>query len=137
MPGMDGFALAERIKQTPELAEATIMMLTSSGQRGEGARCRELGIAAYLTKPIRQSELRQAIATVLGARSQGSQLPKPVTRHSVREQRRKLKILLAEDNPVNQKVAGRLLERRGHKVVVAADGREALRALDREAFDVA
>src|SRR5579863_207625 len=136
MPGMDGFALAERIKQTPELAEATIMMLTSNGQRGEAARCRELGIAAYLTKPIRQSELRQANATVLGARSQGSQLPKPVTRHSVREQRRKLKILLAEDNPVNQKVAGRLLEKRGHKVVVAADGREALRALDREAFDV-
>lgn len=136
MLGMDGFALAERIKQTPELAEATIMMLTSGGQRGEGARCRELGIAAYLTKPIRQSELRQAISTVLGMDPQSAEVPRPVTRHSVREQRQKLKILLAEDNPVNQKLAARLLEKRGHTVVVAVNGREALRALDNETFDL-
>ena len=98
MPGLDGFALAERIKQHPGLAEATIMMLTASGQRGDAVRCRELGIASYLTKPIKQSELLDAILTVLGRPSEQDQPSTLVTRHSLRENRQCRHILLAEDS---------------------------------------
>jgi CheY-like chemotaxis protein/HPt (histidine-containing phosphotransfer) domain-containing protein len=136
MPGMDGFALAEQIKQRPELAEATIMMQTASGQRGDAARCRELGIASYLTKPIKQSELLDAILTVLGKSAQEDEPSVLVTRHSLREGRQRRHILLAEDNPVNQKLLVRLLENQGHTVVVAGNGREALAELEREQFDL-
>ena len=126
MQDMDGFTLAERIKQSPELAPATIMMLTSAGQRGDGARCRDLGISAYLTKPIRQSDLLDAIITVTG-KFPGKSEPVPlVTRHSLRESQRHFNILLAEDNAVNQTLAVRLLEKHGHSVVVTGNGREAL-----------
>src|SRR6202040_816177 len=81
MPKMDGFSLIERIRQRPELSTATIMMLTSAGHRGDADRCRELGVAAYLLKPIRQSELRESIAQVLGAREQSGAIPL-VTRYS-------------------------------------------------------
>jgi CheY-like chemotaxis protein len=138
MPNMDGFTLVERIRQRPELATATIMMLTSAGHRGDASRCKELGVSAYLLKPIRQSELREAIALVLGARTQEGALPL-VTRyalHDAREPGASLRILLAEDNPVNRRLATRLLEKRGHLVAVAANGREALAALDRDNFDL-
>jgi len=138
MPDMDGFALAERIKQDPSLAGATIMMLTSAGQRGDAARCRELGIAVYLIKPIRQSELLEAILMALGRPSQQGERPTVLTRHSLREARRKLRVLVAEDNAVNQELAVRLLEKQGHTVAVAGNGREALEALEKAAsgFDV-
>ena len=138
MPGMDGFTLIERIRERPELATATIMMLTSAGHRGDAARCQELGVAAYLLKPIRQSELREAIARVLGAREQDGAIPL-ITRFSLQDAREpgtSLKVLLAEDNLVNQRLAVRLLEKRGHRVVVAANGREAIEALQKEGFDV-
>ena len=138
MPKMDGFALVERIRQRPELSTATIMMLTSAGHRGDAARCQELGIAAYLLKPIRQSELREAIARVLGAREQKGAIPL-ITRFSLQDARDPtsiLRVLLAEDNPVNQLLATRLLEKRGHRVVVAANGREALAALEKESYDL-
>ena len=134
MPDMDGFGLVERIRQDPTLAGATIMMLTSGGQRGDAARCRELGVAAYLTKPIRQSELRTAILTVLGVKSAPPQDRSLVTRHSLRERRRNLRVLLVEDNVVNQRLAVRLLEKRGYSVVLAAHGREALDLLDKAGF---
>ncbi len=137
MPEMDGFTLAERIKHHPHLAGATIMMLTSGGQRGDAARCRELGVAAYLTKPIGQSELLDAILRVFAAAPQRMQSPVVVTRHSLREARQGLHILLAEDNPVNQRLATRLLEKRGYTVVVAGTGREALAALEKQTFDLA
>jgi PAS domain S-box-containing protein len=139
MPDMDGFALAERIKQDPSLAGATIMMLTSAGQRGDAARCRELGIAVYLIKPIRQSELLEAILLALGRPSPQGKRPTVLTRHSLREARRKLRVLVAEDNAVNQQLAVRLLEKQGHTVAVAGNGREALEALEKAApcgFDV-
>jgi two-component system sensor histidine kinase/response regulator len=136
MPDMDGFALAERIKQNPELAGAVIMMLTSAGQRGDAVRCRELGIAAYLTKPIKQSELLEAIRATLGARPQKEARPMLITRHSLREGRQRLRILLAEDNSVNQVLAVRLLEKWGHRVTVASDGRQAVAALERQQFDL-
>ncbi len=136
MPEMDGFTLVERIKQNPELTGATIMMLTSAGQRGDAARCRELGIAAYLVKPIKQSDLLDAILTALGMPVQKLDVPFLVTRHSLRESRRKLRVLLAEDNRVNRELAVRLLEKRGHKVVVAGDGKEALASLEKQTFDI-
>jgi PAS domain S-box-containing protein len=138
MPDMDGFGLVEQIRKSPELATATIMMLTSAGHRGDAARCEELGVAAYLLKPVRQSELREAVARVLGARPQGGAIPL-ITRFSLQDAREPdayLSVLLAEDNLVNQRLAVRLLEKRGHRVVVAGTGVEALRALEKERFDL-
>ena len=112
------------------------MMLTSAGQRGDAARCRELGIAAYLTKPINQSELLEAIRIALGARSQKEPRPVLITRHTLRESRQRLQILLAEDNAVNQVLAVRLLEKRGHTVTVVENGKEALAALQQQPFDL-
>jgi CheY-like chemotaxis protein len=113
-------------------------MLTSAGHSGDAARCQELGVAAYLLKPIRQSELREAIARVLGAREQKGAIPL-ITRyslHDAREPAASLRILLAEDNAVNQRLASRLLEKRGHSVVVAGNGRAALEALEKHHFDL-
>src|SRR6267378_531265 len=138
MPGMDGFALVERIRRRPELSTATIMMLTSAGHRGDAARCQELGVSAYLLKPIRQSELREAIARVLGAKEQKGAIPL-ITRYSLQDAREptgSLRVLVAEDNLVNQRLVTRLLEKRGHFVVVAGNGREALVALEKESFDL-
>jgi signal transduction histidine kinase/DNA-binding response OmpR family regulator len=136
MPDMDGFEVAAQIQQRTELGPITIMMLSSVGQRGDAARCKALGVAAYLTKPVRQSVLLDAILAVLTKPQQRDEPTALVTRHSVREAQRPLRVLLAEDNAVNQLLAVRLLEKRGHTVVVAADGRQALAAVDRESFDV-
>lgn len=138
MPKMDGFAFVEKIRQMPGLATATIMMLTSAGHRGDAERCRKLGVAAYLLKPIRQSELREAIAQVLGAREQTGAVPL-VTRYSLQDARDPmavLRILVAEDNAVNQRLIVRMLEKRGHRVVLAADGRQAIEALNQGSFDL-
>src|SRR5713101_1670451 len=136
MPEMDGFALAECIKRNPDWRAATIMMLSSAGQRGDARRCRELGVAAYLTKPVRQGELLDAILTALGTRPIKEALPVLVTRHSLRENSNHLRILLVEDNAVNQVLAVRLLEKRGHTVAVAGNGKEALAALEKQSFDL-
>ncbi len=138
MPKMDGFTLVEQIRKRPELATATIMMLTSAGHRGDAARCQELGVAAYLLKPIRQSELREAIARVLGAHAQNGAIPL-ITRYSLHDGRdpaASLHVLLAEDNAVNQRLAVRLLEKRGHRVTVAGNGAEALTAMGKQDFDL-
>jgi two-component system, sensor histidine kinase and response regulator len=135
---MDGFALIDQIRRRPQLSAATIMMLTSAGHRGDAARCQDLGVSAYLLKPIRQSELREAVARVLGAREQDGAIPL-VTRFSLqdaREQDAYLRVLLVEDNLVNQRLAVRLLEKRGHRVAVAGTGLEALLALEKESFDL-
>lgn len=120
MPGMDGFALAECIKRNPDWKTATIMMLSSAGQRGDARRCRELGVTAYLNKPVRQGELLDAILTALGTRPIKQAPPNLVTRHSLRENSNHLRILLVEDNAVNQVLAVRLLEKRGHTVANSA-----------------
>lgn len=132
MPGMDGFTLAERLQKTPDVAGATLMMLSSAGQREDAARCRALGLSAYLTKPIRQSTLLDAIMTALGAAGAAAAA---ADGPGVGRAGRSLRVLLAEDNAVNQKLAVRLLEKRGHRVTVANNGREALAALDRDRFD--
>jgi len=136
MPGMDGFSVAERIKQDARLAKSVVIMLTSGGFRGDAARCRELGIQGYLTKPIKRSDLLEAINVVLGSQTGAQGSPSLVTVHSLRESRGRLRILLAEDNRVNQVLAVRLLEKRGHEVAVAGNGEEALEALDKQAFDL-
>ena len=135
---MDGFTLVERIRQKPELTAATIMMLTSAGHRGDAVRCQELGVAAYLLKPIRQSELREAIARSLGAAEEKGTIPL-ITRFSLQDARHPadvLRVLLAEDNLVNQRLVTRLLEKRGHRVVISGNGYEALLALEKETFDL-
>jgi len=138
MPRMDGFGLAGHLKESGVFSTPTIMMLTSGGQRGDAARCEELGIAAYLTKPVRQAELREAVICVLYARQEGVAVPL-VTRYSLGDKvdfLKSLSILLAEDNRVNQKIALRLLEKRGHHAVLAVNGKEALEALAQASFDL-
>ena len=137
MPEMDGFELAERIKADPENADTVIMMLTSSGLRGDAARCRQLGIAAYLLKPIEEKELRKAVAAVMGrAKSAPAAAAELLTRHSLRRLGQALRILVAEDNAVNQALILRLLEKAGHQAVLAKDGEEAVSWASRERFDL-
>ena len=135
MPGMDGFAVADAIRHDPHLAGSMIVMLTSSGLRGDAARCRELGIEAYLAKPIRQADLLDTIRRVIGQQPR-AETRRLVTIHSVRESQRRLRVLVAEDNAVNRLLAVRLLEKRGHEVVVAATGTAALEALESQSFDL-
>ena len=133
MPEMDGFMLARQIQETPTLVGTLLVMLTSAGQPEDVARCRELGIGAYLLKPLKQSDLLATLlASVACARdvAKGCELARPATA------RRLLRVLLAEDNVVNQKLGVRLLEKQGHAVVVAGNGKEALQALQGDHFDV-
>jgi signal transduction histidine kinase/CheY-like chemotaxis protein len=136
MPETDGFSVAGKIKLRPGLVDSVIIMLTSAGLRGDAARCRELGIKAYLPKPIRRSDLLQSIQLLLGSHARAEQNAPLLTTHSLREQRTLLRILLAEDNAVNQKLAVRLLQKRGHTVVVAENGQAAIEALGKQPFDL-
>ncbi|MBV8896806.1 MAG: response regulator [Acidobacteriaceae bacterium] len=135
MPGEDGFSLVEQIRSSEGIPEKALLILTSSAQRGDAARCRKLGISAYLSKPASSAQLFDAIALALGAQSQLPAPPvHPAPLRSTSESG--LHILLADDNVVNQKVARGLLERLGHIVVVANNGREAVAAHAKESFDV-
>jgi CheY-like chemotaxis protein len=134
MVGMDGFEVAERIRSHSVPEEARLILITSQGQRGDAARCREIGIEGYLRKPIKRSALRQALQDVIGMPRQARSERKLVTRHTIKEVQRR--ILLAEDNVVNQRLAVKLLEKRGHSVVIANNGREAIEVLDHGAFDL-
>jgi two-component system sensor histidine kinase/response regulator len=135
---MDGFGLAEQIKRRPEL-KTSIMMLTSGGQSNDATRCRELGISAYMFKPIKQSELLDSILKIFGRKDSIHELGK--TAAPSRDQTsfaavRGLRVLLAEDNMVNQRLAARLLEKKGHTAVVVGDGVEAVEAVRKEKFDL-
>jgi PAS domain S-box-containing protein len=136
MPDMDGLALIERLGHLSRVSGATIMMLTPARQQGDAARCQALGVAACVTKPVLQSSLLEAIRTALDR-------PRSTTEHQAWPARSlagtdqpRLHILLAEDNAVNQKLAVRMLEKRGHTLVVAGTGKEALAAWRRERFDL-
>jgi len=131
MPGMDGFELAAEMKRTELFSGASLLMLTAANQRGDAALCRELGAAAHITKPVAGKPLVDAIRVALGGRVSSRVAPRSVSRSSTG-----IEILLAEDNPVNQKVAVRLLEKRGYSVQVAATGREALDAVNQKPFDL-
>jgi PAS domain S-box-containing protein len=136
MPQMDGFALARRIKDSPKLAGVVIMMLSSSGQVEDSARCRDLGISIYITKPVRQSELLDAIMSALGSSEATPQAATPTAVEPVLKGSKPLTLLLAEDNPVNQRLAVRILQKWGHTVSVAGNGRKALEMWEKEAFDL-
>jgi two-component system sensor histidine kinase/response regulator len=133
MPGMDGFETARQLQTASGAVSPTIMMLTSSDQMGDAARCRELGVDAYLVKPIRQSALRDAITKIVRGVSVPRNAGQPRAWDAPRAPRR---ILLAEDNVVNQRVATGILQKAGHTVVVTNNGKEALAALDRGGFDI-
>jgi two-component system sensor kinase len=135
MPGMDGFEVAERMRQDSRLDSCRLIMLSSAGLTENSARCQEMGIARYLIKPVKQSDLSEAILRVLGTQgeSDGAKEPTPAVAAEARRPRR---ILLAEDGIVNQQVARELLESRGHQVVVVSNGRAAVEAVERERFDL-
>ncbi len=141
MPDMDGFMLIEQLRQLPDFGRSLVMMLSSADSMGDAERCRRLGVASYLVKPIRSDDLRRAIVASLMASpptpraasaAPQSALPPCPSATTLRP----LKILLAEDNPVNQRVAVSILSKRGHAVAVAGNEKEALAALARESFDV-
>ena len=136
MPGMDGFDVAEQVKEDPELAKTRIIILSSTGQRDDVARRQEPGISARLLKPIKQSSLLDTIMKVLGTLPQKQEPSSQALRSPLGQSHRSSHILLAEDNVVNQKLAIRILEKHGHTVVLAGNGREAIAALDRESFDL-
>jgi PAS domain S-box-containing protein len=136
MPEMDGFTLTKKIKENLRFAGPAIMMLTSTQQRHDIERCKELGIDAYLIKPITQSSLLDTILKVLSPLDSTSRTETPTARRSVCVSNRSLRVLLAEDNPVNQKLVIGLLEKRGHSVRVAGNGREAISAMGSEQFDI-
>ncbi len=136
MPERDGFDLARAVRSDPALVATQIMLLTSAGRRGEGQRAREMGVAAYLLKPVSRVELLEAVVAVLGG-AMGREVPGGlVTRHSIEEARRSLRVLLAEDNPVNQQVAALMLQRRGHHVDIVDNGRHAVEAVLRNPYDL-
>jgi CheY-like chemotaxis protein/HPt (histidine-containing phosphotransfer) domain-containing protein len=137
MPEMDGFALAEKIHAQPELSDATVMMLSSAMPAGSATRCEALGIASWLTKPVTQSDLLDAILVAIACGSDNpiaSELTTSVAPSASGE--RSLRILVAEDNLINRAVATGILEKQGHVLVHAANGREAVEAFKDGAFDL-
>jgi signal transduction histidine kinase/DNA-binding response OmpR family regulator len=160
MPEMDGFALAERLRGDPSLAGATIMMLSSADTREQKARCRELGIGECLTKPVKRSDLWRALVKLLGPGRDRPRQSEPVATAATRVAEAVaprtaprstpaigdgrpqdaapplgLRVLIAEDNPINQYLASRLLEKHGHRVTAVPNGLEAVTAVEREPFD--
>jgi signal transduction histidine kinase/DNA-binding response OmpR family regulator len=135
MPDMDGFAVVEKIRYDPSLAGASIMMLSSASTAEDYEHCRQLGVAAYLTKPVQQSALLNAIITAIGQPRQ-AESPQPVFENPAGARCQDLRVLLAEDNLVNQRLAVRLLEKRNCTVEVVKTGREVLAALKKTSYDV-
>jgi len=136
MPELDGFAVAEEISRRPELAGATIMMLSSSGEYADADRCRALNISVYLTKPVAPDHLLDAICRAVRIERGGARPAAPASRSDIGSAAAPRRVLLVEDNRINQRVALGLLTKRGHEVIVAANGLEALDALARQPFDV-
>lgn len=139
MPGVDGIELGRRIKQEESVSRTQLIMLTSLGQQGDLGELERIGFACYLSKPIRQSQLRECLAIVLGQKNQAEEgLPRRIiTSHTLpRSNRRNARILLAEDNPTNQVVAVSILKKLGYSADVAANGLEAVDALRSLPYDV-
>jgi PAS domain S-box-containing protein len=148
MPGMDGESLGKAIKDDPNLRDTLMVMMTSLGKRGDAKRLQDLGFAAYLTKPVKQSKLYDCLATLLGGalppagaldedRSGKTSQTALVTRHTISEaRRRKIRILLAEDNITNQRVAVSILNKLGYRADAVANGQEAIQALETVPYDI-
>ena len=138
MPDMDGLEVAEKIKGDPEIADVHLIMLTSIGMRGDALMVKKGGISAYLTKPVRQSELYSSLLAVLN-QDIVQKPPQLVTRHTIAENRRKrlcMTILVVEDNETNQQVAQGILQSLGCTVEIASNGREAVQTATRKSFDL-
>ncbi|MEA1933063.1 MAG: response regulator [Thermodesulfobacteriota bacterium] len=139
MPEMDGETLGQKIKLDPDLKNTILVMMTSLGQRGDARQLKEIGFAAYLTKPVKQSQLYNCLTTVTGMQKQAAkeQPVKIVTRYSLSEdQKRRVRILVAEDNITNQKVAISILDKLGYSADAVADGREAVESLETIPYDI-
>jgi two-component system sensor histidine kinase/response regulator len=139
MPEMDGETLGRKIKEDPDLKTTILVMLSSAGQRGDAQRAKEIGFAAYLTKPVRRSELYHCLATVTGRQTPTKDRPLAsiMTRHTIAEdQKRRLRILLAEDNTTNQQVALAILKKLGFRADAVANGKEAIQALEMIPYDL-
>jgi signal transduction histidine kinase/DNA-binding response OmpR family regulator len=139
MPGTDGFQLIENIRHNNAVTAPTIMMLTSAGHRGDIERCQELGVAAYLLKPVRETALREAVARVIGGWECESPMACPsvtIAPEIIQNRGAVLDVLVAEDNAVNQKLALRLLEKRGHRITLAVNGLEVIACLEHKTFDL-
>jgi two-component system, sensor histidine kinase and response regulator len=135
MPQADGFSLAERISRQDSPKTSVVVMLTAADVNRGAARCRELGICAYVAKPAKESDLRKALKTALGCDHNTVEKPSVVT-GSNGAPVRQLRILVAEDNPVNQTLTARLLQKKGHTVAIAETGKAALELTERESFDL-
>ena len=146
MPIMDGFEVIEQTKKDRDFSDTTVMMLTSDNRSSDIERCKRLGITGYVVKPIKRSCLKDAIIAAMSQKQDVPERP-PFSKRdkcniaAVRtaeqeEGTESLHILLVEDNPVNQKLAVRMLEKRGHRIFVANNGREALDAVVKECFDI-
>ena len=139
MPGMDGETLGKKIKNDPEVRETLLVMMTSLGERGDAARLEGVGFSAYLTKPIKQSILRDSLESVLGSKKEAAVKSKQpiITRHLISEAKRgKVRILLAEDNTINRKVALKMLENLGYRADAVANGLEAIQSLEMLPYDL-
>ena len=139
MPGMDGETLGRKIKADASIRDVPLVMMSSIGQRGDAARIREVGFSAYLTKPVKQSQLYDCLASVLTRATAGEKrhVEPLVTKHSIAEgKRQKVRILVAEDNPTNQIVALKMLARLGYRADAVANGFEAVRALETIPYDL-
>ncbi|HLA82188.1 MAG TPA: PAS domain S-box protein, partial [Thermoleophilia bacterium] len=139
MPEMDGETLGRMIRDDHSLDETALVMMTSVGSRGDAARLHRAGFAAYLSKPVKQSQLFDCLVTVLHRETSSSisSEERIVTRHSLADQaKRRTRLLLAEDNPVNQKVALAMLDRLGYRADVVGNGRDAVAALEAQPYDL-
>ena len=139
MPDIDGATLGRKIKEDPNLCQTTLVMLTSRGRRGDAKQMQEIGFAAYLTKPIKSSQLYDCLVMVVGSKLAAPDVPPPpiITRHSLKEETgSKIRILLAEDNIINQKVALGILGKIGYRADVAGNGKEVLAAIEKTSYDL-
>jgi len=138
MPEIDGEQLGKKIRQDERFEDTTLVMMTSLGARGDVKRLEKIGFSAYLTKPLKQSQLFDCLMTILGHQQKSQlQTDKMITRHTIAEKRKTgLRILLAEDNIVNQKVALRLLSKMGYRADAVADGKEAVKSLADIPYDL-
>ena len=139
MPGVDGETLGAMIREDSTLGGAALVVMTSAGTRGDAVRLEKAGFAAYLTKPVKQSQLHDCLVTVLN-RDIGVDAPaaaRIITRHSLTDQAKsRVRLLLAEDNPINQKVALAMVEKLGYRADTVTNGLEALAALASRSYDL-
>ncbi len=136
LPGHDSFLILDYIKNNPDIAKSTVVMMSSANSRVEATPWMKLGIPAYLNKPIKPSELRKVLLEVLGIAPQPQELPPPESRQAAPAARQTYRILIAEDNLVNQRVAIYMLEKQGHHVTGVMNGEEALGALEKGNFEL-